>query len=90
MQDALEQHREFRSGLVAIALGELDHGILHDIQRRMIVAHGICGLLEGATFDAGKEIGKLFSAGHGSGGKFVVCRMIANSCCSKGFRAARA
>ncbi len=63
LQDALEQHGEFFRRMLAVALGELHHGVLHDIQRRMLVAYGELRLFVGATFHLGEEFGKLLWRG---------------------------
>jgi hypothetical protein len=40
---------------------QLDHGVLHDVQRGFVVAHGEHGLLEGASFHAGEKVGEFLS-----------------------------
>ena len=55
LQDTLEQHREFFNGLVGIFFRKLRHGVLHDIQRRMLVTNGKKRLFVGASLDFGKK-----------------------------------
>jgi hypothetical protein len=38
---------------------------LHDIERHLLVAHGVQGLLEGAPLDAGKKVGQFVARGQG-------------------------
>ena len=63
LQDALEQHGEFFCRMIAITLGEFHHGILHDIQRHMLVAYCELRLFVGAPFHLGEEFGKLLWRG---------------------------
>jgi hypothetical protein len=37
---------------MAVALGEPQHRVLHDVERRFLVAHGEHGLLERSPLDA--------------------------------------
>jgi hypothetical protein len=59
LQNALEQQRQLLRRSIAILFRQFHHGILHDIQRCVIVAHGKRSLLESASFDLNQEIGKL-------------------------------
>jgi hypothetical protein len=51
LQDALEQHRQLGGRLVAVFLGQLDHGVLHDVKCRFFLADRVGGLLESAPLD---------------------------------------
>ena len=51
LQDALEQHRQFFGRLSSVLLGEFEHRILDDVERRILVADGEERLLERASFD---------------------------------------
>ena len=51
LQDPLEQHRQLGRRLFRIFLGELQHRVLDDVERRVLVADGEHRLLEGATLD---------------------------------------
>ena len=51
LQDALEQHRQLAGWLVGVFLGQLEHRVLNDVERRVLVADGEHRLLEGAPFD---------------------------------------
>ena len=55
-QDALEQHRPFSCRAVRVALRQTDHAVLHDVQRRLVVAHVIHGAFEGPLLDALEEV----------------------------------
>ena len=59
LQDALEEHRELVIRTVAVFLGQLEHGILDDIERGFLVMHCEHGLLEGPAFDGFQKAGKL-------------------------------
>ena len=56
LQDALEQHRQLRGRLGAIFFRQLEHRILHDVQRCLVVAHREQCLLVGAPLYAGEKI----------------------------------
>lgn len=58
LQDALEQHRKFFCRPVAVFLRKLEHGVLHRVQRGVIVAQGELCLPERAPLHAGEKIGK--------------------------------
>jgi hypothetical protein len=58
LQYALEQQRQLFRGPIAILFRQSHHGILHDIQRRMIVAHGVSSLFESAPLDLDQKVGK--------------------------------
>ena len=62
LQDALEEQRQLPAGGRRVLLGEPQHRVLHDVERRFLVAHGEHRLLEGAPLDAGEEIGQLACA----------------------------
>lgn len=49
LQNALEQHRQLRCRLVAIFFRQLEHGILHDVQRSLFIAHCEQRLLVGTA-----------------------------------------
>ena len=51
LQDPLEEHRQLGRRLFRIFLGQLEHRVLHDVERRVLVADGEHRLLEGATLD---------------------------------------
>ena len=57
LQDPLEQERQLGRRLDRVFLGQLQHRILDDIQRRVLVPHREHRLLEGATLDLGEECG---------------------------------
>jgi hypothetical protein len=65
LQDSLEQHWPLGHWPVAILLGKAHHCVLDDIQRGLLVSNGKHRLFEGATLDAGKEIGKFGSGTQG-------------------------
>ncbi len=67
LQDALEQRRQLGGAFVAVLLGQLDHGVLDNVQRGVVVADRKYGLLEGAALDAGKKIGQFLVGGHSGG-----------------------
>ena len=54
-------------GPVGVLLGQPDHRVLHDVERRIVVAHGIDRALEGALLDALEEVGEFFVGGQGRG-----------------------
>jgi hypothetical protein len=56
LQDALEKHGEFFRRPVAILLGKLHHGILHDVEGAFFVTNGIGRLPEGAALYRGEKI----------------------------------
>ena len=51
LQDPLKQHRQLCGRLGGVFLGELEHRVLNDVERRLLVTHGEQRLLEGATLD---------------------------------------
>ena len=55
LQDALEQHRQLGGRFISIFLGQLEHGVLDDVERRVVVAHGEHRLLERAPLDFCEE-----------------------------------
>jgi hypothetical protein len=48
----VKQHRQLARWPLAVLLGEPQHRILHDIERRLLLADGVHGLLESAPLDA--------------------------------------
>mgnify|MGYP003406565649 FL=1 len=66
LQDALEKHRQFCRWLVSIFFRQFEHRILHDIQRRLVVAYSKQCLLVGAPLDAGEKIRQFSSCGQDS------------------------
>ena len=52
LQDPLEQHRQLRRRLSGIFLGQLEHGVLHDVERTVLVTDSKHRLLECATLDS--------------------------------------
>jgi hypothetical protein len=65
LQDPLEHERQLLRGPIRIFLGQLEHRVLDDVQRRIFVAYGVHGLLERAALDTREERGQL---GDGSQG----------------------
>src|SRR6185503_11697388 len=61
LHDAMEQHRQLSGGAVAVLLGQPEHRVLHDVERRLLVAHGEHGLLERASLYAFEKRRKLAS-----------------------------
>ena len=59
-QDALEQQRQLGGRPVGVFLGQPDHRVLDDVERRVVVAHGVDGALEGPLLDALEEVGEFF------------------------------
>src|SRR6185436_197173 len=70
-QDALEQQRQLRNRTVGILLGQPDHRILHDVKRRLVIAHGVGGSLERPLLDALEKVGQ-----------FVIGRQCGKAGCS--------
>ena len=66
--DALEQQGQLRRRAVGVLLRQPDHGVLNDVQRRVIVAHGVHRALEGALLDVLEEIREFFVGRQGGGG----------------------
>jgi hypothetical protein len=58
LQDALEKHRQFGRGLCGVFLSQLEHRVLHHIERGVLVSHGEHCLLECAAFDPCQEGGQ--------------------------------
>ena len=58
LQDTLKQKRQFGRRAVAVLFRELDHRILNDVERRVVVTYGVHRLLERASFDARQKIGE--------------------------------
>ena len=56
LQNALEQHRQFLGRFVAVFFRELEHRILNDVQRRVIVAHGKNRMFICAALDAAEKL----------------------------------
>ncbi len=57
LQDALEQRRQLGGAAVAVFFGQLDHGVLDDVQGGLFVPYREYRVLEGAAFGAGEKIG---------------------------------
>ena len=57
-QNALKQQGQLGGGLVAVVLGQLHHAVLHDVERRVFVAHMVERALERALFHAAQQIGE--------------------------------
>jgi ATP-dependent protease HslVU (ClpYQ) peptidase subunit len=72
LQDALHQQRELARGPVAIALGEAEHRVLHDVERGILVPDREQGLLVCTALDAFQKRRKL--AARCQGGLFVASR----------------
>ena len=66
LQDALKQQGQLRTGAVAVAVSELEHRVLNDVQRRVVVADSENGLFEGATLDSRKEVTQFVFASQGT------------------------
>jgi hypothetical protein len=62
----VEERRQLGGRQMAILLREPKHGVLHDVERRLFVAHGEHRLLECALLDALQERGKLAAGCQGS------------------------
>jgi hypothetical protein len=67
-----KDQRQFGCGAVGVFLGQPDHRVLHDVQRRVVVTHGIDRALEGALLDALEEIGEFFVGGQGGLGALMA------------------
>jgi hypothetical protein len=76
LQDALEQRRQFLGGAGAVALRQLEHAVLHDVQRAVPVAQGEQRLLERAALDIREEGGQFVGGGQlaGSAGAAALPR----------------
>ena len=55
LQDPLEQHRQLARRFVGIFLGQLEHRVLDDVERRFVIPHGIHRLLERTPLDFREE-----------------------------------
>jgi hypothetical protein len=55
LKDSLEQERQLGRGTVGIFLGQLEHRVLDDVERRVVVANGELRVLERPPLDAGEE-----------------------------------
>ena len=66
LEDALEQQRQLGGGPRRVLLGQPQHRVLHDVQRRFLVVDGVDALLESAALDGGEEVGHLLAGGQGS------------------------
>src|SRR5207245_3047294 len=51
LQNALKQHRQFLRRLGSVFLGQLEHRVLYDVKRRILVAYREERLLDGAALD---------------------------------------
>ena len=47
-------------GPVGVLLGQPDHRVLDDVERRVVVANGVDGALEGPLLDALEKVGEFF------------------------------
>ena len=66
-QDPLVQHGELVGRFVTVVFGQLEHAVLHDVQRRFLIANMVERALEGALFYTFEEVGKfLFGCQEGS------------------------
>ena len=66
-KNPLEQHGQFARRFVPVMLGQLEHAVLHDVERRFLVANVVDRALECALFYAFEEIGEfLFGCQDGS------------------------
>ena len=63
LQDALEQQRQFLIRFFSIFVGEFKHGVLHNIQRRVLIPYREQRLFVSAAFGFGEEAGKFVVAG---------------------------
>jgi len=55
--DPLEEHRQLRRRLCRIFLRQLEHGVLHDVERGFFVVDGKHRLLEGAALNGFEKAG---------------------------------
>src|SRR5712691_6046692 len=78
LHDAMEQQRQLGGGAVAVFFGEPEHRILHDVERRFLVAHGEYGLLERSPLDALEERRKLAAGCQGQPPPSVRCYLAAD------------
>ena len=62
-QYALKQHGQLGQGFVAIALSQLHHAVLNDVQGGLFVPDMVEAALEGAAFHTAKEVGQFFVGG---------------------------
>src|ERR1043166_1988800 len=84
LKDALEQHRQLGRRATAVLLGELQHGVLDDVERRILVADREKRLLEGATLDL-REKGRQFRSGsHGASASGRYDRTVIRACTNRG------
>ena len=51
LQDALKQHRQLGGRLVGVFFRQFQHGVLHDVERGVLVARREHRLLERASLD---------------------------------------
>ena len=73
LQDALKERRQFGHGTVGVFFDELEHRVLDNVQRGVVVAHGIDHLLEGPALDRGEKLRYFRSGRHGA--LMVACRL---------------
>jgi hypothetical protein len=64
LQDPGEQQRPLGCRPLRVVLGELDHRLLDDVERGVLVAHGVRRLLEGAAFHVGEEAFEFWAGAH--------------------------
>jgi hypothetical protein len=60
LQDPMEDQRQLRGRSIRIFLRQLEHRILDDVERRVLVADSVHRLLERAALDLGEERRKLW------------------------------
>ena len=51
LQDPLKQHRQLGRWLIGVLLGQLEHGVLNDVQSAVVVSGRVNGLFEGPALD---------------------------------------
>ena len=54
------------AGRAGVVLRQLEHRVLDDVERRLLVLDGEDALLEGASLHRGEEVGQFFSGGQGA------------------------
>ncbi len=55
-QNSLKEHGQFGGRLVAVVRGQLDHAVLQDVERRLLIANVVKRALEGTFFGVLEEI----------------------------------
>ena len=56
LKNTLEKRWQLPGRPLRVLFGELQHRVLYDVQRRMLIAHREYGLLECPALDRGKEV----------------------------------